>query len=273
MALIFEPNEHKYVSVDTENPINWQSVTSVISKFKKPFDADAIAIKSSKNKKSKWYGMTPDQIKDAWKAESDRAIRLGTWYHHQRESDLLECDFIERDGFKLSIVKPLEVSGVKHAPEQKLIDGIYPEHLVYLKSAGICGQADRIEVVNGMVNVYDYKTNKEIKKESYKNWEGMAEMMLDPINHLPDCNFWHYALQLSFYMYMVIKHNHKLKPGKLRLDHVIFEDDGLDSKGNKIHKLDIDGHPIIKDVVRHDLPYLKSEVISIINHIKFNEPA
>jgi hypothetical protein len=67
---------------------------------------------------------------------------------------------------------------------------------------------------------------------------------------------------------MIIKHNPKLKPGKLVLDHVIFEDDGLDESGKKIHKLDIDGHPIIKEIVRYDLPYLKAEVINIINYLK-----
>ena len=48
---------------------------------------------------------------------------------------------------------------------------------------------------------------------------------------------------------------------------MIFEDDGLDAKGNKIHRLDLEGHPIIKNVERYELPYLKTEVISIINHL------
>jgi hypothetical protein len=68
-------------------------------------------------------------------------------------------------------------------------------------------------------------------------------------------------------MYMILKHNPKLKPGKLILDHVIFESDGVDNKGNKIHVLDLEGHPVIKNIDRYELPYLKSEVISIINSI------
>ena len=67
---------------------------------------------------------------------------------------------------------------------------------------------------------------------------------------------------------MVIKHNPKLKPGSLILDHVIFESTGVDEMGNKIHKLDSDNKPVIKAIERHELPYLKSEVISIINHLK-----
>jgi hypothetical protein len=273
MSVLFLPQEHKYISIDPNEKIEWTSVTTVISKFKEPFDADRIAISSSKNKKGKWYGMSPEDIKNAWKAEADRAITLGTWYHNQREADVLECDTITRDECKLKVVKPVEVNGVKQAPIQKLENGVYPEHFVYLKSAGICGQSDRVEVVNGRVDIYDYKTNKEIKKESYVNWEGVSKKMLAPVSHLDDCNYWHYTLQLSLYMYMIIKHNPKLKPGKLVLDHVIFEDDGLDKSGKKIHRLDIDGHPIIKEIVRYDLPYLKAEVIAIINHLKENVTA
>lgn len=267
MPVKFLPQEHKYVSIDPNESINWTSVTSVISKFKEHFDADAIAEKSSKNKKSKWYGMKPDDIKNAWKSESDRAITLGTWYHNQRESDILDCSTINRDGLDLKIVRSIEIDGLKTAPNQKLQDGIYPEHFVYLKSAGICGQSDRVEIVNGRVDIYDYKTNKEIKKESYKNWEGISKKMLYPVSHLDDCNYNHYALQLSIYMYIILKHNPKLKPGKLCLDHVIFEDEGLDKMGNKIHILDPDGHPIIKKIDRYELPYLKTEVISVINYL------
>ena len=66
--LKFIPENHKYVS---EDGTDWLSVTSLISNFKQPFEADKIAEKSSKSKKSKWYGMTPEEIKLAWKAETD----------------------------------------------------------------------------------------------------------------------------------------------------------------------------------------------------------
>ena len=268
MSVKFLPKEHKYISIDPDDSISWVSVTSLVSKYKEHFDADSIALKSSKNKKSKWYGKSPEEIKSIWKNESDRAIELGTWYHNQREADILDCASISREGHNLPIYKSVEVDGFKTAPNQKLSEGIYPEHFVYLKSAGICGQSDRVEVVNGRVDVYDYKTNKEIKKEAYKNWEGVSKKMLHPVSHLDDCNYNHYALQLSIYMYIIIKHNPKLKPGKLCLDHVIFESTGLDDMGNRIYKLDSDNKPIIKNIERHELPYLKTEVISIINYLK-----
>lgn len=270
MAIHFYSDEHKYVNIDPNENITWTSVTGIISKFKKPFDADEIAEKTSKNKKSKWYGISPKDIKEAWKNESQKAINLGTWYHLQREQDLLSCSTISREGCEISVFKPIEADGVKIAPEQKLTDGIYPEHLIYLKSAGICGQADRVEVVNGFVNVYDYKTNKEIKKESYVNWEGISDKMQHPLSHLDDCNLNHYNIQLSLYMYMIIKHNPKLKPGKLIVEHVQFKEAGKDAYDNRVVYYDENGEPVVENIVTYKLPYLKQEVIDIINYLKDN---
>lgn len=267
MSLIFKPEHHEYVSLSDEN-IKWTSVTSFISKYKQKFDADSISVKSSKNRKSKWYGMTPDDIKEAWKSEAKRATDLGTWYHNQREADLCSLELIEREGVSVPIIKPLEKDGIKYAPDQKLSEGVYPEHMVYLKSAGLCGQSDLVEVVNGKVNITDYKTNKEIKTESYVNWEGLSQKMSHPVAHLDDCNFIHYSLQLSLYMYMILKHNPKLKPGTMHIHHILFEEVDKDKYGNPITALDTNGDPIVKDIVMYEIPYLKTEVQALINHLK-----
>ena len=265
MSVIFKSQNHKYESIDADG-IEWTSVTSFISKYKKPFDAQSVAEKSSKSKKSKWYGMSVQDILQAWENESTRAIDQGNWYHNQREADLLELNTIERHGCILPIIRPLVTDDIKHAPVQKLTEGMYPEHFVYLKSAGICGQSDLVEVAKGYVNITDYKTNKEIKKESYVNWEGVSQKMSAPVSHLDDCNFWHYALQLSTYMYIILKHNPKLKPGKLTIHHVLFYTEGTDKFGNPITKLDDQGEPMVKKIVPYDLPYLKAEVINLIKH-------
>jgi ATP-dependent exoDNAse (exonuclease V) beta subunit len=266
MSVIFKSQNHKYESVDSSEVIEWTSVTSFISKYKKPFDAQTVAEKSSKSKKSKWYGMSVQDILQAWENESTRAIDQGNWYHNQREADLLQLNTIERHGCILPIIRPLITDDIKYAPPQKLQEGMYPEHFVYLKSAGICGQSDLVEVAKGEVNITDYKTNKEIKKESYVNWEGVSQKMLMPVSHLDDCNFWHYALQLSTYMYIILKHNPKLRPGKITIHHVLFYTDGTDKFGNPITKLDDQGEPLVKKIVPYDLPYLKAEVINLIKH-------
>lgn len=265
--LKFYPEKHKYVS---EDGTDWLSVTSLISNFKQPFDADAIALKSSRNKKSKWYGMTPEEIKEAWKAEANRATTLGTWYHNCREKDICELNNIERKGVTVPIFKPLEIEGIKHSPNQKLTDGVYPEHLVYLKSAGICGQSDLVEVINGEVHITDYKTNKEIKLSGFTNWEGQTQKMQPPVSHLDDCHLNHYALQLSMYMFIILKHNPKLRAGTLTIHHILFEEVGRDKFDNPITALDTNGDPIVLDVVQYDLPYLKQEAINVIHWLEDN---
>lgn len=268
MAIQFTAHDHKYTSLDTENPILWTSVTAFVGKFKAPFDKQTIAEKCSKSKTSKWKGLSPETIIKFWDDEAKRATDLGTFYHNQREADLLSCETFRREGVDLKVIKPIEKDGIKIAPSQILTPGIYPEHMIYLKSAGICGQADRVEVFNDRIDLYDYKTNKEIKLKGFTSWDGSSKMMLGPCAHLEDCNFNHYALQLSTYMYMMLKHNHYLNPGKMQIEHITFEIKGEDEFGNPVILLDSANEPIVKSVVPYEVPYLKEEVI---NMIKYNE--
>jgi hypothetical protein len=265
--LKFTAHDHKYRS---EDDTDWLSVTSFISNFKQPFDADKIAEKTSKSKKSKWYGMTPEEIKIAWKAEANRATTLGTWYHNCREGDICSFQDMERHGQTIPVFKPIEKDGIKYSPNQKLVDGIYPEHMVYLKSAGICGQSDLVEVINGEVHITDYKTNKEIKTEGFTNWEGITQKMNPPVSHLDDCHLMHYALQLSMYLYIILKHNPKLNPGTLTIHHVLFQESGRDKFDNPITALDTNGDPIVLDVIPYDLPYLKQEAINMLHWLEDN---
>tara|TARA_R100001443_G_scaffold25355_1_gene38192 strand:+ start:10576 stop:11409 length:834 start_codon:yes stop_codon:yes gene_type:complete len=271
MSIIFNAEDHSYKSIDAEEKINWISVTTLISKFKNPFNAEKVAIKVSKKKNSKWFGLKPKKIQEIWNNESIRAMTLGTFYHDQREKDICSLSSIEREGFTIPVFAPKgEEEGIKIAPSQKLDPGIYPEHMVYLKSAGVCGQADLVEVVDGKVNIIDYKTNKEIKTKSFKNWEGKSERMVAPLSHLDDCNFNHYALQLSIYMYIIIKHNPKLKPGKIHIHHVKFEEEGKDDYGYPITKYTLEGDPVIKEIIQMPIDYLKDEVISIVHWLYDN---
>jgi len=268
--IVFNAHDHSYKSLD-DNNIDWISVTTLVSHFKKPFDAKKTAEKVTKNKNSKWFGIDPVIIQQIWNNEGDRSTTLGTWYHNQRESDLCSLASIEREGITVPVFKPTELKdGVKIAPVQKLEPGVYPEHMVYLRSAGICGQSDLVEVVNGKVNIIDYKTNKEIKKESYVNWEGVSDKMAPPIDNLDDCNFYHYALQLSIYMYIILKHNPKLKPGRIIIHHVVFQVEREDNWGYPVTKLDENGDPVLKEVIPIAVPYLVDEVMAIIHYLSDN---
>lgn len=268
MTIQFKAEDHSYTSTDPNNNEKWLSVTSLVKLFKPPFDQESIAKACSKSKKSKWFGMTPEEIINVWTAESNRATGLGSWYHDQREQEIVMCQTLQREGLDLPIVRPIEQDGVKLSPDQKMVPGIYPEHLVYLKSAKLSGQADRVEVVGQRIDIYDYKTNKEIKTKGYTDWEGKTTMMLGPLAHLEDCHLTHYALQLSVYMYIMLKHNHNLKPGKMEIHHITFKVESYDKYGYPIVAEDPNGNPIVDEVIPYELPYLKKEVRAMINYVK-----
>lgn len=270
MAVEFYEDGHIYKSVDVIENISWISVTSLISQFKEPFNGPNQALSSSRNRKSKWYKLPVEEILEVWQAETIRSNTLGTWYHKERETDLMACETIERYGKDIPIFKPIYENGIKIASEQRLVEGIYPEHLVYSKVFGVCGQVDRADVINWILDIDDYKTNKEIKKASYRNWEGSSKRLMSPLLHLEDCHVVHYGLQLSMYAYMIIKHNPQISVGKLNLKHVIFEEEGRDKYDNPITKLDHNKNPIVKEVVPIQVPYYKREVELIFDWLKNN---
>ncbi len=256
----FIEESHKYYSPDRPD-ITWTSVTSVVHKLVEPFDEVSGALKSSKNKNSKWYGLPVEEIKKAWKDENTRSKDLGHWYHAKRENAIISRTDVP-------VHKPVIEDAIKKALEQRLSPGLYPEHLCYLASAGVCGQSDLVEVTDTLFNINDYKTSKEIKREAWKNWEGISKKMLGVCKHLDDCQFYHYAIQLSLYAYMIWRANPKLSVGKLTIEHVKFEEAGRDKYDYPVYWKGEDGEYIVKDIEYIEIPYLASEAQAIINSYK-----
>jgi hypothetical protein len=56
----------------------------------------------------------------------------------------------------------------------------------------------------------------------------------------------------------------------LTIHHIVFETVGADKFGNPITALDTNGDPIVKDIVQYTLPYLKSEIISLLHWLEDN---
>ena len=94
--------------------------------------------------------------------------------------------------------------------------------------------------------------------------------MLVPLKHLEDCNFNHYQLQLSLYMYILLKHNPQLEPGTLEIHHVEFEKSGETKLGFPIYQLDSDGDPIVKKLTIYECTYLKNEIKAMIDYSKLH---
>jgi hypothetical protein len=268
MAVRFREENHTYESIDPNEKVDWLSVTKFVGLFKPKFDPVERSEKSSKNPRSKWYKVPPEKIREIWERETKRSTDLGTWYHKEREKDICDVETINRAGRPIPIVKPLQYIEEKIAPEQRLSEGIYPEHFMYLKSVGLCGQSDRVEVIGDMVDIFDYKTNKEISTAGFKSWDGTVAKMAKPIQHLDDCHLVHYGLQLSTYLYMILKHNPLYKPGKLWIHHVTFKNCGYDEFGYPVVCRDDGDNPIPEKVVPYEVPYYRKEVEAMIKYLK-----
>jgi hypothetical protein len=127
-----------------------------------------------------------------------------------------------------------------------------------------------VEVVDGKINIRDYKTNKEIKTEAERDYTGYAYKLLPPLDHLDKCELVTYGLQLSVYMYIMLRHNPQLEPGEMVLEHVVFEKEKDDEYGYPVTMYDGNGNPIVKEVVPYVVPYYRDEVVTMFEWLEEN---
>lgn len=157
------------------------------------FDADAIIDKMMAGKRwndpsNKYFGMTREQIKQQWDDNRDQASGAGTKMHYD-----IECHYngiaVTNDSKEFGFFKRF----VADYPELK---PYRTEWMVYYEELRLSGSIDMIfENPDGTLQIYDWKRCKEIKNEPE-----FGKYALTPcISHLPDTNFWHYALQLNMY--------------------------------------------------------------------------
>ena len=246
--LKFLESGHKYESV-TPDGRKWLGVTTLISKFKIPFDS-SIVYKNVQDPTSKWYDMDPQKVLKIWAKERDRSTTVGSQFHKRME-----------DGETAPKATYHIKDGWKYAGSQKLDPGVYPEHFIYNDQYTICGQADRVEITNaGIVNISDYKSNKKIDREGFR-----GKKMLRPVQHLDDCHLSHYSLQMSLYMWMILQENPLYSAGTLTLQHVKFKVTGQDKNGYPIIAKDKNGNYVYESVTPIVVPYLEKEVLSILS--------
>jgi hypothetical protein len=139
--------------------------------------------------------------KDEWIQSSVK----GTAFHHEQENLAYELGYIENpfDGKKYNTKqKPNVPKGFDNISSLEFLknmeDGAYTEVLVFSLLHLLAGQIDElfIETIDGVryVDLGDHKTNK--KKPKLTDKYGTC---LYPIEHLGDCNYIKYQLQLSMY--------------------------------------------------------------------------
>ena len=71
----------------------------------------------------------------------------------------------------------------------------------------ICGQSDKVIVVDKKIHIWDYKTDAEITHKAFSNDWVKPRKLLAPLHHLDECSANIYSIKMSLYMYMLWKAN------------------------------------------------------------------
>ena len=205
----FFEEDHKYVITnDREN--KYTSVTTWNHSHFPVFNANLIIKNMMKGKNwkegHKYWGLTAEEIKKQWSLNSSAVSGAGTDMHFEIEcfmnnpdidivynhSDLYDA-YTNSTNEEKSIEWDYFINFVKDLPELK---PYRTEWTIYDEDLKISGSIDMIyENPDGTLSIYDWKRSKEITRVN--NFNKFAKNKL--ICHMPDSNFWHYALQLNTY--------------------------------------------------------------------------
>ena len=189
--ITFEEVAHKYTIAGGGK---YTSVTTFIKPLFEEFDADKVIEGMRKSRKwpqSKYFGMETEDIKTQWTANGAAAAISGTALHADIErfynSEPVMNESVEYGYFKQFAAK----CGLK--PYRT-------EWTVYDETCFIAGSIDMVfELPDGTLEIYDWKRTKSIDKAS--PWGKFGKHTA--IAHLPDTNYWHYAIQLNMYKYIL----------------------------------------------------------------------
>lgn len=218
----FYEEEHKYV-IDLEPDVKYTSVTTWIHEHFEKFDADKIIKKMMSGagwkEGHKYWGMSPDQIKDQWNSNRDAVSGAGTDMHFEIEcfnnNLLLQCDYTNKELIENYVCNeekepPIEWKYfINFVRDHQYLKPYRTEWTVFNEDIKISGSIDMVyENPDGTLSIYDWKRSKNITRINTFN-----KFALPPcICHLPDSNFWHYALQLNTYKYILeTKYGKKIK--------------------------------------------------------------
>ena len=214
-GLRFVEEGHRYFLGDKE----FTCVSNVTHVFQEHFDpvvkAQETYERNFNNPQSKYFGMTAEQIREAWEENSKMACEHGTQRHEFGEScfyymtgqwDKILPDFKDRitedGGFEA--IYPKEEATVKFWEDlpQSYVP-IAVENITYNKTLNYSGTFDMLfyydaelegkDPRNSGFVIFDYKTNKDL----YKNFQ--EKKLLPPFQQLLDMPCSLYKLQLSLY--------------------------------------------------------------------------
>lgn len=179
------------------------STTGLIALYENEFDKETISLQKANDR-----GISQNEILEEWRIENLHSTIKGNLIHLYAQS-LWKHEKFEIGYF--NIPKEINLNRLKTEIGilKKQADNFYNDYKdmyeligceIYLGDEDYdeCGATDIVfyNKYTEEIVIADFKTNKEIKRESYRH-----KKMLIPLHKLDDCNYSHYSLQLSAYKY------------------------------------------------------------------------
>ena len=275
--IAFVEETHKYFDVTNPDAV-FTSVTTMIHSYTQPYDKEFWSAYKALEKlltKEAWniekksllstkkfdkvllelhdisendFNREQQAILDEWDNENRKSCDRGTKIH----ADLENSFYAKKKDINLN---KFEIGGKfecrKDYSDLDIENGVYPEYLISKVSKDgklrIAGQIDLLVKKGNKIIIADWKTNKKIETKSFFNNKTKTSVKMKfPLNNLDDVNYWHYTLQLSTYAWMIQELNPEFEIEDLVLVHFDHSD----------------------NMTVYHLPYLKEEVIRMLNHFK-----
>ena len=188
--IVLDKELHEYRLLN-QTEKKFTSVTKFIEQHFKKFDAQKIARKLVSNH-PKYIGRSIESVIKDW----DNARQHGTEVHNQID------EWIKNRTYVSEAKASRAVDWLNNYKNQLNID-ILSEVTLYSSELSIAGTVDILinNKKTGYYDIIDWKTSKRIDTSAYGKRTGISTVTRD----VPDCNYYHYSLQLSLYRYLMEK--------------------------------------------------------------------
>ncbi len=186
--LSFRAEDHTYLFRGRE----LRPVTSVVEDSFTKFDAKLWAPKVALKR-----NMTEKEVLQEWEQKAELARDQGTLMHQR----------IER--YYLGDPDPEAVGDPTYSLFQEFaarhtLNPYRTEWAVYDEDLGVAGTIDFLDCSKGQFTIIDWKRSDKLVSCGIPITENRyGETALAPISHVPDTTYWHYALQVSIYRYIL----------------------------------------------------------------------
>lgn len=238
--VVLEPISHTYQNSKGEQYLS-------VSKF--------LGLLSEKFEDTPAYQRADELTRLQWKEKGRAAANHGTTIHNALELYSQTGQILSENAFMEEAIKSI-------TSEYKDYHQSHDEICLYNNEYRVAGTADKICLLSNRkdseVDIADFKTNISKGIQFHNDYK---KRLFHPLDHLQDCNFVKYSLQLSLYAYFF----EQLTGRKVRKMWIHFIPPHDLTKHYKIPVM------YLKNDVRLILEYYKPQIMNIVEPVKLYE--